>query len=381
MAVTAALMSACATPEREPSRGLLSIRQAFQLALKTRHEVEIPLDVALLMAVTSYDLSRATLEPNERDQYGALYSAATEEARAALFDAASRPFEAVVTTSSGVQAAAYSDDGRFLYTRHTDGVLAKLDLQTRHSWDVSETSREADAFRSRQPRTLPPMRFAGEGVSRALVDGGRSLAVLDSDGGLHLWNIATKRLIETLEPPRSLEDRFALAVSSDGRRLVMVTKSGDLDLWDVVERRKVYDARDDRPFSSSVYRPVSAAVMARDGRTVALVGSDSSVNRGLGGTFGTSDRGLIVIRQLVPPEDSTDPRRVEFDRAINPTTAMNRNDWNADQSMRRVCDIVGRSLTPREWEEYVNTTSSSGELVGIRADLAYVEVCARNRSE
>ena len=373
-AMTAALLSACDAPEREPSRGLLSLRQAYELASVTSNSghVGIPLDLGLLMAVTSYHLSQATLDPGEQDQYEYLQRAATKNARKALFDVASRPFEAIFTTRSVVQAAAYSDDGRFLYTRHADKVLMKWDLQTRQSWELLATSSEATQARR-------SIRIAETAVSRVLVDGGRSMAVLDSEGGLRILNITTRRSIQLLEPPDMLANRFALSVSSNGRWLVMVTDSGDLALWDMAERRKVYRARRDRPFASSVFRPVNAAIMAPDGRSVALVGSEHNVNRAIGGRFGARDRGLIVIRQLFPPNDPTDPRRVEFDKTIDLTAAVNSRDWNDEQAMRRVCGVVGRSLTLREWEEYVNTTSTEISL-GLRADLPHVEVCASNRS-
>ncbi|MEV8635094.1 WD40 repeat domain-containing protein [Streptosporangium sp. NPDC051023] len=184
----------------------------------------------------------AFLVTSDRYGYVRLWNTATREPIGA-------PLKA---NGDAIYAMAFSPDGTALATAGGGG----------DAWLVS----------------MPPARLVGESLGythsvRAVVfspDGATLATAGDAEGGVRLWNAATREPVGDL-PERYLEGVKTMVLSRDGTTLATVDYDGKVRLWDVAARQPIGEPLKDRADRNE---PVA---FSPDGRTLAVGGDDGDV--------------------------------------------------------------------------------------------------------
>jgi WD40 repeat protein len=147
-------------------------------------------------------------------------------------------------TTSGINSVAFSPDSKTMAAVDADGGI--------YLWDIPARHRVA---------TLP------DPGKRAVVlvvfsPGGKTLAVVDADGGIYLWGIPARNLVVTLSASTDRAVKSA-AFTPDGKTLATADADGVTYLWDIPARSQVATLPD--PGKQAV---VSVA-FSPDGKTLA----------------------------------------------------------------------------------------------------------------
>jgi WD40 repeat protein len=194
-----------------------------------------------------------------------------------------------------------------------------------------------------QGKEIPLRAGESEHVSAAaLSPDGRLLASCNWDGAIRLYDPATGRLLRSLDQPDPRSSRMSLAFTPDGQRLIYAGegyfheknwKEGIIQVWDVLAGRIVrqfsipkgshlpfglllprdgkevgvigfrggvffYDWKSGKRTSSVTVKDVQRAVLAPDGRTLAITKLDIDDNGGMGvlvGRLRGGDNGRLEL--------------------------------------------------------------------------------------
>jgi WD40 repeat protein len=147
----------------------------------------------------------------------------------------------------GVNAVAYSPDGKLIASAGSDGAV-KL-------WDAPSRREVA----SLQGHTRPV-------ASAAFSPDGRVLATASWDRRVKLWDVASRRELVPAFAPQEREVS-SVAFSPDGRTLATGGRDGVLRLWDVASRRPLKELRGHRS-------AINAVTFSPDGGLLATGGAD-----------------------------------------------------------------------------------------------------------
>jgi WD40 repeat protein len=238
---------------------------------------------------------------------------------------------------SGVAGVAFSPDGRTLATASTGSLRL---------WDV------------KQGAVLTTLKL-GElpGRSRvAFSPDGHTVAVTGDGGPAQLWDVRRRVPLGTLEcPPQGINK---VVFSPGGRTLASACFGGSLVLWDVERRARL--ATLTTPTIPTA-RSINGLAFSPDGGTLATAGAD-----------GTLRLWEVARRELLATVHghAGGITGVAFspDGNILVTTGGDRKvrvrDPDLSRAISRVCNAVGRELTPEQWVRFV-------------PDWPYQHVCER----
>ena len=153
----------------------------------------------------------------------------------------------------GVDALAFSPDGRVLATGDADGST--------YLWLIAGGARIGAV----------PCSDTGVGYNRgvAFSPDGRTLATSDADGSTCLWNVATSRRLGTIGDPGA-DSVTSAAFSPDGKTLATADANGSTYLWNVATGRRLGTIGD--PGAGGV----TSVAFSPDGKTLATADANGS---------------------------------------------------------------------------------------------------------
>ena len=243
VALVAALLAVRQQDQAQEARNRADVSR---VAAVSRSLVDTQPDVGLLLAATAYDLD------DTADTRGTLLSAL--EAHPLLGGL-------IYGVDSGLEAAAFSPDGRVLATPTSDGTGTLL-------WDTTTHARVA---------TLD---HGDDGALDAAISPDGSTLVVPSGyvtedglpaGRLQVWDVASRRLLHVVDSPAGI--LTTAAFTPDGSRLI--TQGGLQDSDEPPDVAVVWDAATWRPVGrpwviDPSYSGDRALAVSPDGRLVAL---------------------------------------------------------------------------------------------------------------
>ncbi len=147
-------------------------------------------------------------------------------------------------TTSGINSVAFSPDSKTMAAVDADGGI--------YLWDIPAGHRVT---------TLPdPGKQAV--ISVAFSPDGKTLAVVDADGSIYLWDIPAGNLVVTLSASTDRAVNSA-AFSPDGKTLATADAAGMTYLWDIPTRHRVATLPDPGK------QAVNSTAFSPDGKTLA----------------------------------------------------------------------------------------------------------------
>lgn len=220
-----------------------------------------------------------------------------------------------------VLAVAFSPNGRMLAAGNSAGTVML--------WDLSKTG-----FGDRLPAGRMPFRPAQSGAIRR--------------------DVTTRRWLKQLRGPYNR----AVVVSPDGAKVAVGLNDGSVEVFNLTTKRVVETLQLRRTSSGSPY--ATSLAFSPDGKTLAA-----------GSAFGSNAKGTVTLwdlqtgRPLGEPLDAGGPRvrAVAFNRdgtELAATTSAGDVIWTAlplgndlSSTQTRICSVVHRSLTRAEWQEFL----------------------------
>jgi RNA polymerase sigma factor (sigma-70 family) len=212
---------------------------------------------------------------------GKVLAFATPDDRVHLWDVAADKELRKLAARVGAVDLAFTADGKVLATMTSAHVIQLWDVAT----GKEVRSMKTDAQDDGQPAvSLPFGRHHAPGL--VFSPDGRTLASAENkgtvrvnigagalgrgdDASIHVWNVATGKLIRKLDGPTA--GIATLAFSPDGRTLAVANRDNTLTLWEVATGKRRAEIKDaDLP-------AVSALAFALDGKSLGLGCGDRSV--------------------------------------------------------------------------------------------------------
>ncbi|WP_320773463.1 WD40 repeat domain-containing serine/threonine protein kinase [Streptomyces sp. CRN 30] len=278
-----------------------------------------------------------TLTGHEESVQAVALSAATstlatggEDRTVRLWNPATGRLRHTLTGHGGaVRAVAFGRDGHVLATASDD--------RTVRLWD---------------PATGRPLRtLTGHGGAVGAVafsPDGRTLATGSEDRTVRLWDPATGRPLRTLAGHRGVVE--AVAFGPDGRTLASGSEDRTVRLWDpATGRARVLDGHEGA---------VGAMAFSPDGRVLATGGADRTV-RLWDPAAGRSRTTLTGHGDAVEAVAFSSDGRTLASGGDDGTARL----WDVDllnqaAAISRICEVVGRDLTPEERAAYLEGRST-----------------------
>ncbi|WP_028921828.1 AAA family ATPase [Pseudonocardia acaciae] len=215
---------------------------------------------------------------------------------------------------------------------HGNGSARVWDVPGAHALDPPLGP--PDAPQDRWP--LNSLAWSSDG--KVLATGGRS-------GGLRLWDAAThEQLGPTLHG--STSEITSVAFSADNRWVVTGEGDGDIRLWNAVSHEQVGE-----PLRGH-QGEVRSVVFSPDGRTLASAGGDRTARLWDVATHQQIGPPLAGHQNVVNTVLFSRDGRVLITAAADGTVRQWSVDY-LDDVPAWLCDQLGRSLTPAEWERQV----------------------------
>jgi WD40 repeat protein len=125
----------------------------------------------------------------------------------------------------GISALAFAPDGSFLVSAGYDNSVKR--------WDLTAAQRE-NVLRGHRG-AVAALAFSPDGTRLASAGFGKKAANSTDIGDVRLWDVASGRMVTTV--PVNSEAVAAVAFSPDGSTLAIYTATGDVMLWDVAANR------------------------------------------------------------------------------------------------------------------------------------------------
>ncbi|MEW9534190.1 BTAD domain-containing putative transcriptional regulator [Microbispora sp. NPDC049125] len=295
---------------------------------------------------------------------GRIVASASNDTTVRLWDAHGKPVATLGGHPDQVRAAAFSPDGRRLATVTRSHTLTVWDVAGRRrlttvdykglgaSTDVGFDPRgrflvatALTRFRwdVRDPGDLAETPFPGPGyLASALAFGPRDrlLATTAPDGNLVVWDLARDREVHTLRTGQG--SVLDVAFSPDGELIATAGADRTVRLWDT-RTGKLHDTL------SGHTAPVQVIAFSRDGRALASAGDDRTIivwdfpsRRPAATLTGHSApvKGLAFTADGDLISGGDDGRIIRWPLRPDPLVG-------------RLCQEIGRDLTPEEWATYL----------------------------
>jgi WD40 repeat protein/class 3 adenylate cyclase len=274
----------------------------------------------------------------------------------------------VALSRNGKRIAAGSQDGEVLVAALPDGQVRRLPPRdptvpepvldvalnadgtklaaSLHNGDVLLEQSNASRLGARLPGINDLSPFA-----LALALSGDKLAAGRSDGTIAVWDAASGRPIGG--PFGSTEDQIlSIDLSPDAKVLASVSGDDVVRLWDVDSRRAFGEPLQARASLSAV-RFSSNGSLAAVGTAKGAVALFDVANRQLLGEPFVGHSGNVYSVAF-----TSDGTGVVSGGADGRVLLWNVDLWVDESALReRACDLVGRNLTPSEWELYLPGSS------------------------
>lgn len=246
-----------------------------------------------------------------------------------LWDATDPSAPARLTNLNGhrdqVRDVTFSPDHRILATAGTDRSVLLWDTETRTR---RATLTDTFAFNS--------VIFSPDG---------RTLATAGHDRTVTLWDATTHTRMATLTGHRG--PLRGITFSPDGQTLASSSTDQTVILWNVARRTR-------QAVLAGNAGPVNALAFSPDGRTLATASTDRAVtlwDLAHATRLATLTGHTGPVRAVAFSPDGTTLASASTDRTVVL--------WNTDpqQTATRICQALGRNLTPNQWTEFFTGTT------------------------
>ena len=264
---------------------------------------------------------------------GRMLAASGQHGQLTLWDARTlRPLGELPGQKTTSQALAFSPDGALLAAAEigilTEEPEAEYQGGVVRVWDV----------RRRLPTGRPVPRTA---FSLAFSPNGRLLAIAAGRDPTEIRDPRSGRLVARLRTPF---DARSVTFSPDGRRILTGHFDGTIQAWSTESWKP-----DGRLIERHDGKRVLWMDFSRDGRTLATAGQDGAVGLTDAATLAPIGTPLVIEPETYVAAALSPDGRHLF--AVSGNRAAVR--WNITPAswLRHACNVAGRELTRREWED------------------------------